>query len=249
MESLTRRAFLAIAATVGATTSCSSRSSANAAEDTRLQARPAPPSAKIEPGPHKLGLGGQRDGFIYVPKAHESGKPMPLAVMMHGASNKAQAMEYTFALAEEFGVVVITPDSRGPTWDVILVEFGPDVRFIDSALKYAFARCAIDPRRLVLGGFSDGASYALSLGLANGDLFTHIVAFSPGFIASAAHRGRPRIFVSHGTDDAVLPIGNASRRLVPALRTAGYDVTYHEFIGPHAVPPPIARSAFEWLTQ
>ena len=31
-------------------------------------------------------------------------------------------------------------------------------------------------------GFSDGASYALSLGAANGDLFTHIAAFSPGFM-------------------------------------------------------------------
>ncbi len=31
-------------------------------------------------------------------------------------------------------------------------------------------------------GFSDGASYALSLGVPNGDLFTHIVAFSPGFM-------------------------------------------------------------------
>lgn len=31
-------------------------------------------------------------------------------------------------------------------------------------------------------GFSDGASYALSLGLPNGNLFSHIVAFSPGFM-------------------------------------------------------------------
>jgi predicted esterase len=34
---------------------------------------------------------------------------------------------------------------------------------------------------LAVSGFSDGASYALSIGPANGDLFTHVMAFSPGF--------------------------------------------------------------------
>jgi predicted esterase len=40
-------------------------------------------------------------------------------------------------------------------------------------------------------GFSDGASYALSLGLANGDLFTHVLGFSPGFMRVPRHVGRP----------------------------------------------------------
>ena len=116
MESMTRRGFIALAGAASAATSCLNRvPPVDAAEDTRLQARPAPPTARIDAGTHKLGLGGDRDGLIYIPKAHDSGKPMPLAVMMHGASNKAQAMEYTFAVAEEFGVVVIAPDSRGPT--------------------------------------------------------------------------------------------------------------------------------------
>jgi phospholipase/carboxylesterase len=35
---------------------------------------------------------------------------------------------------------------------------------------------------VALGGFSDGASYALSLDLTNGDLFASLIAFSPGFI-------------------------------------------------------------------
>src|SRR3712207_7974813 len=50
-------------------------------------------------------------------------------------------------------------------------------------------------------GFSDGASYALSLGIPNGDLFTHLVAFSPGFAAPDGQRGHPRVFVGHGVDD------------------------------------------------
>lgn len=61
-------------------------------------------------------------------------------------------------------------------------DFGPDVQYINKSLEHVFSRYSIDPNRLGIAGFSDGASYALSLGLPNGDLFTHIVAFSPGFM-------------------------------------------------------------------
>lgn len=47
-------------------------------------------------------------------------------------------------------------------------------------LLQVLSNYAVDTTRLGVGGFSDGASYALSLGLTNGDLFTHVIAFSPG---------------------------------------------------------------------
>jgi predicted esterase len=119
---------------------------------------------------------------------------------------------------------------------------------IELALAETFSRYAVDPQRLAVGGFSDGASYALSLGLTNGDLFTHVIAFSPGFMRPAERRGNPRLFISHGTQDRVLPIGVCSRRLVPQLQRTGYDLLYREFDGPHTVPPEIAREAARWLT-
>jgi phospholipase/carboxylesterase len=157
-------------------------------------------------------------------------------------------MRFTFALADEFGVPVLAPDSRGRTWDVILGGFGADVEFINAALTYGFERLAVDPARIGIGGFSDGASYALSLGMANGDLFTHVLAFSPGFIARAGQRGKPRVFISHGTRDEVLPIDRTSRSIVPDLERRGYDVTYREYNGPHTVPADLAREAFGWFT-
>jgi predicted esterase len=38
---------------------------------------------------------------------------------------------------------------------------------------------AIDPARVAIGGFSDGATYALSLGLINGDLFKRVAPSHP----------------------------------------------------------------------
>jgi phospholipase/carboxylesterase len=93
--------------------------------------------------------------------------------------------------------------------------YGPDVEFIDQALKQMFDRLPVDARRLAVTGFSEGASYVLSVGLPNGDLVTHVIAFSPGFASPAAYRGKPPVFVSHGTRDEVLPIDRCSRRSSP----------------------------------
>jgi phospholipase/carboxylesterase len=95
---------------------------------------------------------------------------------------------------------------------------GPDIAFIDRALAQTFNRYAIDPSKVAIAGFSDGASYALSVGLTNGDLFTHVIAFSPGFMAPGAQVGRARLFISHGKTDNVLPIDHCSRVIVPQLQ-------------------------------
>jgi phospholipase/carboxylesterase len=82
-----------------------------------------------------------------------------------------------------------------------------------------------------------------SIDLALGD------AFSPGFLAPTGQRGSPRIFVSHDTQDGWLPIDFCSRRIVPRVVRAGYEVRYREFEGGHVVPPWIARQAARWLTN
>lgn len=168
--------------------------------------------------------------------------------MLHGAGGSSdQAIQMLLPLADAAGLVVLAPDSRGRTWDFLYGPYGPDVAFLDTALEHVFRRCAVDPGRLAVSGFSDGASYALSLGLTNGDLFTHLVGFSPCILAPAAYTGKPRIFISHGTNDQVLPVERCGRLLAERLKSRGYDVSYREFVGRHAVPPEIARAAVEWM--
>lgn len=215
----------------------------------RLRARPNAPTVTVAPGEHALGLDAQRDALVIVPRTYRPETPAPLVVLLHGAGGRARRVVSQVGVAESLGVIVLAPHSRGGTWDAIRGDFGPDVDFVDRALAAVFERCAVDPRRIAVGGFSDGASYALSLGVDNGDLFTHILAFSPGFIVSRRREGRPRIFVSHGKQDEILPISSTSRRLVPALEEAGYSVKYREFDGPHTVPPSVAHEAFLWFTR
>jgi phospholipase/carboxylesterase len=240
---ITRRGFLALASTALPLTCAQNVRASNG----RLHVTAHKPSLAIEPGTQPLSLGSDRDGILIVPKAYRADTPAPLAVMLHGAGGYARRVASLFSVADELGVVVLATDSRGGTWDAIRGSFGPDIDFLDRALEYTFTRCAVDPRRVAIGGFSDGATYGLSVGLINGDFFTHILACSPGFIIPGPVRGHPKIFISHGTADEILPINVTSRRIVPMLESERYSVTYREFDGPHRVPPEIAKEALSWF--
>jgi len=214
----------------------------------RLRARPtAELIGEAQPlGLRSLGLGTptRGDHLLYAPAGYGAGRPAPVAVLLHGAGGDARAtLNLLRELADAAGIILLAPTSRKYTWDVIGGRYGPDVEIIDRILEETFSRYAVDPTRLAVGGFSDGASYALSLGINNGDLFTDILAFSPGFMAPSVRAGTPRFFVSHGRRDTVLPIERCSRRIVPQLECAGYEVTYREFDGGHTVPPEIALEA------
>jgi phospholipase/carboxylesterase len=157
-------------------------------------------------------------------------------------------MRAVLAAVDRYGVILVAPDSRlGGTWDLIVhSRFGPDVAFLDQVLDAVVDRVDADTDRLALGGVSDGASYALSVGLSNGDVFSTVLAFSPGFLAVPETVGRPRVFVSHGTADPILPIDGCSRSFVPVLRDAGYEVMFSEFEGGHTVPPEISDQGIRW---
>jgi phospholipase/carboxylesterase len=153
------------------------------------------------------------------------------------------------AAADDAGLIMVIPDSRDVSWDVLQGRYGPDVEFCNAALERAFAVCNVDASKISVGGISDGASYALCLGVMNGDLFESIVAWSPGFIAPRVQVGMPRVFLSHGTNDRVLPIDKCGRPIAMGLHSNGYAVEYIEFDGGHEMPDPIIRASFGWFVQ
>lgn len=230
-----RRTFLAAAALLNADSG-----------EARISARPRKPGNPAPAGTYTLGLRPRRDALLYIPPELDS--PAPMLVCLHGAGGDGRRSLALFEpFAAERRIALLAPSSRDRTWDFLLGGFGPDVATLNRALEAAFDLCAVDAGRLAIGGFSDGASYALSAGLANGDLFAAILAYSPGFAAPPAIRGWPAVFVSHGTRDPVLPIDRCSRPLVARLKNAGYRVSYREFDGPHTVPPDIAHAGLDLL--
>jgi phospholipase/carboxylesterase len=219
------------------------------AQDPTLHARPSAVEKVGPSGLQKLNIGSRRDSYFYVRPHADSALPMPLVLLLHGAGGHAHhGLGLLEHLADDNRMILAAPASTASTWDVIAKRtYGPDVALLNETLKYMFENYPVDPSHLAIGGFSDGASYALTVGLANGDLFTHVIAFSPGFIAPMSPRGEPGIFVSHGTRDIVLPIGPCSRSIVSQLRQAEYSVMYDEFDDGHAIPEEVAAFAVNWF--
>jgi len=217
---------------------------------TGLSARPIVRSgerATGEPGRHRVELGGPRAGWVQVSANVRPGVPAPVAVVLHGSGgDPEQGLALLEPFASDAGWIVLAPASVAYTWDVIVDKLGPDLAQIDAGLRWIFERHDVDPAHIAVAGFSDGASYALTVGVAHGDLFGHVIALSPGFVADVPPTGRPRIFIAHGTHDRLLPIERCSRRIVPNLERAGFDIVYREFVGGHEVRPQIVREAVAW---
>lgn len=226
------------------------RTTARKSENGVITARPCVKVLGTSSGLHPLGLDKKRDGVIYVPESHDLTSPGPLVLMLHGAgANSHDAIQPFRRHADIHGVVLVAPEARSGEWDLLDGGFGADVDFIDHALARAFELCAVDPKRMAIEGFSDGASYALSLGLRNPDLFTHVVAFSPGFMTIPSGSPDQKVFIAHGSADVVLPAPRCSHRIVARLERDGYRVNYMEFPGGHEVPPHVASAAITWFLE
>jgi phospholipase/carboxylesterase len=253
---LGRRAFLTAATTSAAAvlTGCEvlGLTEPTASGSARLSARPGAPTSAGPPGLRPLGLGDAlADGVVYVPASYTASAPAPMVLLLHGAGGTAANFVTPFVpVADETGQILLAVDSRKVTWDGVgSRHFGPDIAFLDLALHDTFAKYAVDPQRLAVGGFSDGATMSLALGLANGDLFTRVMVWSAGGVISRERRGHPAFFVTHGTYDPVISVRVCQDDTLPALRRDGYDVTYREFPGGHMLPDDLRRDAMVWAAE
>ena len=173
----------------------------------------------------------------FFPAAPAAGRGAPLILFLHGANRTVDIfLDRHIPIAADTGCIVLAPFAGEGTWDAVGAgDFSSDPRILDASLRWVFRRALVDASRIVISGFSDGGTYALAVGRANGDLFSRIAAYSPGYLIDVTPVDRPSILISHGTDDTILPIDRTSRVIVPKLRRAGYTVDYREFDGPHAV--------------
>ncbi|HUP66976.1 MAG TPA: dienelactone hydrolase family protein [Sphingomicrobium sp.] len=213
-----------------------------------LRARPSPTGPALAAGETALANG----AVAYHPV--KAAGPLPLLVILHGAGGYPQGfLQKMEPLADKIGVILLAPHSSGRTWD--LVEnmqtgdqpwTGPDARRLDQALADLFKKSSVDPSHVVLLGFSDGASYALSLGLSNPKLFTAVIALSPGMLAPLSRADHhQRIYIAHGQSDHVLPFV-ATRDIVDALRRDGADVHFRPFDGDHRIDPESLTEGLDW---
>ena len=218
---------------------------------------PATPLAQSDTRSGVLTLAG--GAYAYLPKGR-TGAPSPMLVALHGAGGQASDVLDAFReAADANGIVLLIPQSIKGTWDMIedlksrlgvemnvTPRYGKDLKAIDTALADLFTKVAVDPARVGIMGFSDGATYALSVGTANPQLFHRVIAFSPGPAYLGKSAPDQFVFISHGEDDHVLPF-TTTRGHVAKLRVKKVPVEFEKFAGGHEVPKAIKQKAMDFF--
>jgi len=218
----------------------------------RMSFRPgaAPVAAPLPPGRHGLSFAEGREAVLVVPEGLPTNAPLPLLVMFHGAGGEAnRVLPHLVPHARARRFLLLAPQSTHPTWDIVIGGHGPDLQRLDGALAEVASHFRIDPLRLAFAGFSDGGSYALSVGLTNGDVASHLIGLSAGFMNTFSQSGAPRVFLGHGRSDRQLPIETSAHVHARKLLESGYDVTLQPFDGDHAIVPWVVARAIEFFLE
>jgi phospholipase/carboxylesterase len=111
-----------------------------------------------------------------------------------------------------------------------------------------------DPRKTVLGGFSQGAMLTCDVMLRTTQPYAGLIQLSGTLLAIQewgplfqTRKGLP-VFQSHGVQDELLPYVGAER-LRDTLSRSGLAVEWHSFRGGHEIPEPVLRRLGVFLTK
>ena len=195
--------------------------------------------ARAEPSPTgSVGLEqGASRATLLTPREIDPERRYPLFTVLHGAGRQDEMLAKAYrAEAEKRQALFLFPRSVRPTWDLIAGGERPDLDFLEYAYALIYRRYPIDPLQQVLIGYSDGASYGLSVGLCNCGLFTALMVWAAGFLvldpptAERFRKGvperRPRIYLEYGTHDELFDFDTVALPMRENLEKAGFDVTF-----------------------
>jgi phospholipase/carboxylesterase len=189
-----------------------------------------------EPGRASAGGGvvtisnGPTQGYILLPDVVDPDRSYPLLTVLHGAGRQDEMLVRAYRdEPERRQAAFFIPRSTSPTWDLIVGEDRCDLDFLEHAYAEIYRRVPVDHARQALIGYSDGASYALAIGLSNPRLFSAIMGWAAGFVVFdpagiAPDDPKPRILLEHGTHDPVFPLEQIAVRNCAILRQLGYEV-------------------------
>ncbi|MCA1613914.1 MAG: alpha/beta fold hydrolase [Acidobacteria bacterium] len=203
------------------------------------------------------------------PSEESEGAP-PLLLLLHGiGSNEADLyglapyLDGRFFIVSARAPVVLGPGAYG--W--FNIEFTPAGLVADAAQAHRSLRLAagfvdeltdayrLDPRRVYLLGFSQGAMMALGMAMARPSKISGVVAMSGRLPAREfqpadapdALAGLP-VLVTHGLYDQMLPVSNG-RAIRDRLAELGAALTYREYPMAHEVSAESLRDVARWLTD
>jgi len=193
-----------------------------------------PMEVRDEPSPtgHVSIERGESRAVLLTPSEIDLAKRYPLITVLHGAGRQDEMLVKACRdEPEKRDALFLVPRSLLPTWDLIASPERPDLDFLEYAYDLIFRRYPVDAERLGLLGYSDGASYALSVGLSNPELFRAVMAWAAGFVAieneaAAQDTRRPAVLIEYGTHDELFPFEQVAVPMREQLEAFGCAVTF-----------------------
>lgn len=176
--------------------------------------RPGAPLARPGVTVRHLRSGGyQRTYRLAVPVGAGPERPAPLVLLLHGLTSTAEAVAARSgmeAAGVAAGAVVVTPQGLGrPTrWSLPGVLPGPDdVAFAGDLLDRVAATVCVDPGRVVVAGFSNGAAFAAVLGCSMGGRLAGLALVAGANLeAGCRWPAALPVVAFHGSADGVVPL-------------------------------------------
>jgi polyhydroxybutyrate depolymerase len=163
-------------------------------------------------------VGGQERSYILA--GPQSSGPLPTLIFLHGkggSAAKARWMGFE-QLGERERFVTVLPNGIDGEWNVFPPGFrdrtgrstnGTDSAFIKQLVDDLVHRGIADPRRIYLGGISNGGLMALRMACDAPELFAAIGVFlasMPANTGQDCHPSRPMpLLMMNGTADQVVP--------------------------------------------
>jgi phospholipase/carboxylesterase len=202
-------------------------------------------------------------GLIYrLRRSPAHGQPRAaLIVMVHGLSGDENAM-WIFDHALPRSGTVVAPralfasELGGHRWarsvvrdDLDDVDFLEALEVLPRFLNEVIALYEIDPQRVIVMGFSQGAALSYALSLAQPELLRGVIAlagFLPANLPAQSQNALPRYLIIHGTRDEAVPVDRA-RAARLELEKRGVVVEYHEHHVGHKISAQGMKEIARWL--
>jgi predicted esterase len=196
---------------------------------------------------------GEGRAVLLTPEQIDPDRSYPLITVFHGAGRHEELfVKACRGEPERRDALFLIPRSIGPTWDLIVGQGEADLEFLEYAWDLIYRRYPVDAGRQALIGYSDGASYALSMVLSNPAFFDAALCWAAGFVvvdrSAIGYEGRrARVYLEHGTHDELFPFEQIAVPMRDNLRKAGHDVTFSvDEGGRHWPSGSFQREALDW---
>jgi predicted esterase len=215
-------------------------------------------------------VGGGEGILLKRPRGYEPGRTYPLVVALHGNGGSAAGLSRVFDAWAALPVLVALPQGAYPrpgggySWFLPTPDRSLWAKADEHALDLLLAGLAEARRRepvgkVVILGFSQGASLAYLAGLRNPGLVDGIAAVAgnlpgiggEGSILRMDHVAKARrvaVFLARGLDDPLVG-REAFLRQKTFFEERGYRIEAVEFEGGHRLTGPLLDRIWEWIER